>query len=249
MILSYGVFTVQKNLVFFAIVLLSAYWLNAQTISLNPGSARLAQPIRGGINLPGGERAQFAYYFDHNALMDGVLAGKSLFALAGSGNLIRFDSESLELTGQTIVPGRATTIALGIHGDVLVGTQDGNIYRVNRASLGLDRIASFKGNIVWLGIGNSKADSSGRIVAVVDNSPDILPWPGEADKAYEFRSRVAAIKEPNPYYVIILENGKTRSLPLPPISNFPFPGYFLLDSQNRLWIGVTMENGAVNALT
>jgi hypothetical protein len=201
----------------------------------------MAQPIRDSINLPGGERAQFAYYFDHNALMDGVLAGKSLFALAGSGNLIRFDSESLQLTGQTIVPGRATTIALGIHGDVLVGTQDGHIYRVNRASLGLDRIASFKGRIAWLGTGKSKVDSNGRIVAVVDNSPDILPWPGEADKAYESRGRAAAIKEPNPYYVIILENGKTRSLPLPPISNFPFPGYFLLDSQNRLWLGA--DNG------
>src|SRR5271157_1836983 len=226
---------------FLAIVLLSANWLDAQTISPNPSSVRLAQPIRDSINLPGGERAQFAYYFDHNALMDGVLAGKSLFALTNSGNLIRFDSESLELTGQTIVPGRATTIALGGQGDVLVGTQDGYIYRVNRASLGLDRIASSKGKIVWLGTGKSNVDSNGRIVAVVDNTPDILPWPGEAGKAYDFRCRVASIKEPHPYYIIILENGKARSLPFPPTRNFSFPGYFLLDTQDRLWLGA--DNG------
>jgi hypothetical protein len=201
----------------------------------------MAAPIRGSVDLPSGERAQFRYYFNQNALIDGVLAGKSLFTLTDSGNLIRFDSESLDLTGQTIVPGRATTIALDYQGDVLVGTQDGHIYRVNRASLGLDRAASLKGKIAWIGTGKSNPNSNGKIVVVVDKSPDVLPWPGEADKAYESRSRDAAIKVLNPYQVVILENGKTSSLLFPSFSHFPFPGYFMLDSQNRLWLGA--DNG------
>lgn len=223
-----------------AIVILAG-WLDVQASSQSPNPARNSEPIRGRVVLGSGEKIGFAYYFNQNALKDGVAQGDALFALTDSGNLMRFDSGSLKLTGQAIVPGRGTALAAGPQGDVLVGTQEGNLYRIHPTSFDLERIASFKGRIAWIGTSNSSGDRNGRIVAVVDNSADVLPWPGEANKAYESRSLAAALRVVNPYQVAILENGKTRALPFPPLSNFSFPGYFMLDSQDRLWFG--SDNG------
>jgi hypothetical protein len=68
-------------------------------------------PIAGSVDLPVGSQARYSYHFDHNALTDGVLAGRSLLAITDSGNLLEFNAGSLVLSGQAIVPGRASSIA------------------------------------------------------------------------------------------------------------------------------------------
>lgn len=85
------------------------------------------EPIRGSMHLPDGSRATYTYHFDHNALTDGVLAGRFLLAITNSGNLLEFNANGLALMDQTIVPGRAVSIAAESTGSALIGTQEGRI--------------------------------------------------------------------------------------------------------------------------
>ena len=75
-------------------------------------STQYAAPIKGTVALRGGEQLRYQYHFDHNALADCVRVHDYLIALTTSGNLLRFDADSLKMTGQQIVPGRATAISV-----------------------------------------------------------------------------------------------------------------------------------------
>jgi hypothetical protein len=99
-----------------------------------PTDCTTAPTIQGSVDIRDGRQVRFRYYFNHNALKDCVRVGNSLIALTESGNLIRFDAETLRLQGQAIIPGRGTAIAPASN-RVLIGTEDGRIYGVDPASL------------------------------------------------------------------------------------------------------------------
>jgi len=198
--------------------------------------ARTAPPIQGTVDITGGRQARFQYYFNHNALKDCVRVGHFLIALTESGNLIRFDSDTLDMEGQAIIPGRGTSIAPDSD-RVLLGAQDGKIYGVDPASLSLTAVTTVQGRIVWLagdGPGNTQ---SNRIVAVVDNYPEVLPLPGEPFKDYDARSARLERVETRPYFVAVYANGKVQMLPFQLGKNFSIPNSYFLDGSNRLWLG------------
>lgn len=222
-------------------LVISAACGHAQANGPLSDSPAVAPPIQGTFNLPDGQPARYVYYFNHNGLADAVFSGQTLIALSESGNLLRFDSATLRLTGQAVVPERGTTLALDGQGKALVGTQTGHIYKVDSSSLALREVAPLAGKIVWLGSSRLLKGGGEEIVGVVDASEDAFPWPGESDKAYNRRGIVAARRVTNPYYVFVLENGHKSIHPLPAAGNFPLPGHFLLDSADRLWMG--WDNG------
>jgi hypothetical protein len=240
--------------------LLCAAMLLAQQSNPISSVSAPVDPIAGSIDLPNGSHAQYTYFFDHNALADGVIVGEFLLAITDSGNLLRLNADSLEMTGQTIVPGSARSIAAESKDSALIGTLDGHVYRARAQSLQLEAVASTSGSIVWLSTGLSSSNPGGRIVFVVDRSPDVRPWPGERDKAFQTRARAAALRVANAYAVEVFENGRLRELPFPKLRLFTIPGHYLLDSHDRLWMGadngewggmcyfMDLRNGAVQTL-
>ena len=197
---------------------------------------RTAPTIQGSVDIRDGRQARFRYYFNHNALKDCVRIGKSLIALTESGNLIRFDAETLAMEGQAIIPGRGTAIAPDSD-RVLIGTENGKIYDVDSASLSLKVVATVQGRVVWLSGDGLGSTQNRRIVAVVDNYPEVLPWPGEPFKDYDARSARLERTEKRPYFVAVYANGKVKTVPFPLGKNFAIPNSYLLDDSDRLWIG------------
>jgi hypothetical protein len=219
------------------ILILLACWTHPHQTNAPPTDLRVAPPIQGEVQLPGGAHARFTYYFNHNALEDCVRVGNSFVALTESGNLLRFDALTLGLTGQAVVSGRASTITLDGRNRVLIGTQEGHILEVDPVALTQKLIAATEGKIVWLSGSQSAGSSDQMVVAVVDNYPEVLPWPGETSKKYDDRSASVEMKQRNPFFVYVHANGKTRSFPLLLGNNFAFPNSFLLDDSGRLWMG------------
>ena len=198
-------------------------------------------PITGSVELPEGSRAQFTYFFDHNALAGAVMAGQHLLAITASGNLLQFDLASLEISVQAIVPGKATCITSEGDDRALIGTANGHIYRVRSGTLQLEPVVSAKGNVVWMSSRSAASSQGNEFVFVVDRSPDIYPWPGENDKAYQRRERAAAAKAGPTYAVEVYERGKLRELPFPDLRLFTVPSHYLLTPDGRLWMGA--DNG------
>jgi hypothetical protein len=158
-----------------------------------------------------------------------------LIALTESGNLVRFDAETLGMEGQAIIPSRGTSIAL-VRDRVIIGTQTGEVFEVDPVSLSLKIVTATQGRIVWLS-GNGSESQDETIVAVVDNYPEVLPWPGEPFKDYDARSARLERAETLPYFVAVYANGKVRTLPFQLGKNFAIPNSYLLDDSNRLWMG------------
>ena len=96
--------------------------------------ARFQGPVPPSIDLPVREtveveerRRRYAYYFDHNALVDAVRVGDALIAVTRSGNLLRLDTRTLTLTTRAIVEERATAIARDERDRVIIGTENGRM--------------------------------------------------------------------------------------------------------------------------
>jgi hypothetical protein len=215
-------------------LLLGVAWPEAST-DQQP-APRTAPTIQGSVDIRDGRQARFRYYFNHNALKDCVRVGSSLIALTESGNLIRFDAETLAMEGQAIIPGRGTALAPDSD-RVLIGTENGKIYDVDSASLGLKVVATVQGRVAWLSGDGSGGTQNRRIVAVVDNYPEVLPWPGESFKDYDARSALLERIETRPYFIAVYPNGKVQTLLFQLGKNFAIPNSYLLDGSNRLWMG------------
>src|ERR1700687_2250048 len=215
-------------------ILLTVAWTEV-SMAQQP-APRTAPTIQGSVDIRDGRQARFRYYFNHNALKDCVRIGKSLIALTESGNLIRFDAETLAMEGQAIIPGRGTAIAPDSD-RVLIGTENGKIYDVDSASLSLKVVATVQGRVVWLSGDGLGSTQNRRIVAVVDNYPEVLPWPGEPFKDYDARSARLERTEKRPYFVAVYANEKVKTVPFPLGKNFAIPNSYLLDDSDRLWIG------------
>jgi hypothetical protein len=98
-------------------------------------------------------------------------------------------------------------------------------------------VTTVQGRVVWLtGDGSDKAQSN-RIVAVVDNYPEVLPSPGEPFKDYGIRSARLERIVTRPYFVALYANDNVQMLPFQLGKNFAIPNSYLLDGSNRLMDG------------
>ena len=192
-------------------------------------------PVAGMTQVSAELTVRWWYHFDHNALKDARMIGRSLVALTESGNLLRFDADTLQITAQQVVPGRGASISAGPDQSLIAGTEDGRIYSVDPTTLFLKIIYEGRGRVAWVGYG--KAPHVGKaIVAVLDSTPEVLPWPGEPWKEYDVRSDALEKKEVDPLRVLVHGNGKSRYFPFTK-DDFVTPQTFLLD-RGRLWMGV-----------
>ncbi len=211
--------------------------VSAQTSTRILTDWRTAPPPQGALELRDGRQVRFTYHFNHNALKDCVQVADSLVCLTESGDVLRFDAEALRMNAEEIVPGRATTITVISPDRILIGTQAGEISEVDPITLGLKHITTADGKIIWLSGSGSPSNQSATIVAVVDNYPEVLPWPGEPSKDYDKRSAALEIKDMHPYYVRVYANGGEKSFSFNLGKKLVLPTAYFLDDFGRLWMG------------
>jgi len=197
--------------------------------------SRFEGPISGFAKVEHVGTVRWSYHFDHNALKDAKRIGRDIVALTESGNLVRFDAETLSITGHQVIPGRGTAITEGKAGTLLVSTENGQIYEVPPTTLELTPLLRANGRIVWLTLG-AVAGHTDSIVAVVDSRAHVMPWPGEDFKAYERRSARIERQVANPWKVLILAGGHAKYIPFQQKS-FGSPIAFALDESGLLWLG------------
>ena len=111
-----------------AAVTFSGGWASGQQSVA--GVDRIDGPVTGSTHTERLGMVRWSYHFDHNALKDAELLGRDLVALTESGNLVRFDSETLAITAHQVVPGRGIAVARGDFGKLLIGAEDGQIYEL-----------------------------------------------------------------------------------------------------------------------
>ena len=216
-----------------AAVTISGAWASGQQSVA--GVARIEGPVTGSTGIERLGTIQWSYHFDHNALRDAEVVGRDLVALTESGNLVQFDAETLSMTAHQVVPGRGIAVANGEAGDLLVGTEDGQIYELTSEKPALTPVTRATGRVVWLSAGKAIGKTH-SIVAVIDARPDVMPWPGELFRAYEKRSALIERRATNPLKVLIFAGGTSKYIPFKQ-GSFAAPNAFLLDDADRLWMG------------
>ena len=112
----------------------------------------------------------------------------------------------------------------------MIGTESGEIAVVSASDLTTKHLTSVPGRIVWL------ANQNRRIVAVVDNSPEVLPWPGEQFEDFEKRSSRIEKATHLQHFVAIYNGGPVRRIPFDS-KGFATPSVFAIDNKDHLWMG------------
>jgi len=152
------------------------------------------------------------YDFDRNALAASVQVGSSIIALAEAGHVLRFDLQTLRLTGERLSRRRAIVLGAATATDVLVGFTNGRIARLDASTLIATPIAAVEGHPVWIGTCPGIASP-----LVVYASPVAAPYPASHPRGLVgYRARLLATEEE-----VEIDTGTT----------------FLCDSKGRLWIG------------
>jgi hypothetical protein len=196
--------------------------------------------IAGTVKSSYGNQFHYSYHFDHNALKDAVLAGGSLYALTDSGNIVRFDSNSLSISGQRIIPGCGASITLSDNGRIFVGTELGQIYEVDARTLKLKPILKTAGLIYWLTVKSESDNRKIKIIAAVNNYPLIWGRPGELSAHYEKRrDRLMAQRQPS-FYILVHTDKQEQRFPLSLGPDNSIPNAFMLDNPDCLLIGKDM---------
>jgi hypothetical protein len=222
--------------IFAALSILSALTPAQESIRDTAGNEP-ATFIEGSLKLQNGLPIRYTYYFDHSGVKSCVRAGNSLIVLTESGNLVRFDAESLRMTGQQIVRGRATAITVDDRDHILIGTEDGKISEVDPATLEQTTVARANGRIEWLASVQSPREPGRMIVATVYayDAERMILWPGETDE--HLRARSPHRKPPrwngHHFSIVVYINGRRRSFRLPRRGGGPM----LLEGSGRLWLG------------
>ncbi|HEY2158013.1 MAG TPA: hypothetical protein VGH33_20460, partial [Isosphaeraceae bacterium] len=201
----------------------ASLWLAA----IVPPSALAAEgsnsPV-GQAHLASGLEAHYAYHYDRNALRDSQRAGDALIALTRSGNLLRFDANTLTFTREWFGAVPATCLGRGENDTVLVGFDDGRVCRVDLATLALAEVAKLPDRVRWVGASTS-GDGRTGLVALVDQhgSNVYVRWSVVHDlvtgKTYEVKRR----SFPD-------DQGKTREYAAHATA-------FFIDSKRRAWLG------------
>jgi len=226
-----------------ATVAVATAWLGAQTVIQmlppQPATPRESRnplipapaPVAGSFAIRG-ESFATQYYFDHNALRQAVRVGSSIVALTRSGNLVRFGLDTLAMTGEHVVIGRGSALAVGAAGQLLVGTEDGRIDAVNPGTWAHSTIGSGNGSIVWLAPLGAGGD---RTVAVLRAPRRSEWWPGFSDKDnrwWEEEERQAAYDA-----ILVLGRGDPRSILIRGRGNDVDRAAYAVDASGGLWMG------------
>jgi len=223
----------SATLLIVAAVAISGAWASGQQSAA--GVARIEGPVTGSAHTERLGTVQWSYHFDHNALKDAELVGRDLVALTESGNLVRFNADTLAITAHQVVPGRGIAVARGDFGKLLIGAEDGQIYELTSDTFTLTRVTKAAGRVVWLGSGKTLGKTH-SIVAVIDARADVMPWPGEPFKEYETRSMRIEQQAVNPLRVLVFARGASKYVPFKQ-GSFATPNAFMLDDSGRLWMG------------
>ncbi len=134
------------------------------------GADEIKGPVTGSVVLPSGLAARYEYHYDRNALQDSRRQGGALVALAGAGNLLRFDVASRAVTAERVEPARAVCLGGGDGDPVVVGFDDGRVCRVDPADLGLVELARVPGRAWWVGY-PARGEGPGRLPFVAFMRP------------------------------------------------------------------------------
>lgn len=231
-----GTFLLMARYIVFCLTVLaltiSAGFAFAQQNILD--ASGVAGPITGSVPIERLGTIRWSYHFDHNALIDAEIVGRNLVALTDSGNIVRFDVETLSITGHKIVPGRGIAIARGTAGKLLIGTENGKIFSLAPSTLALTRIVTTTGHVVWLSKGKVLGKPN-SIVAIIDGYSRAFALPGESFEAYAKRSDKVERQNKDVLGVLIIAEGKLRYMPFKR-GRFGTPNVFMLDN-DRLWMG------------
>jgi hypothetical protein len=198
----------------FVFVCLHLLLINADSQGAGEGSGIPS----GSIQLPSGLLARYEYHFNRNALGDVQQAGKSLIALTGSGNLLRFDAATLRPSGEWYGPVSVTCLGRGAAGSVLAGFEDGRVCRIDVESLQPSDLAKLSGKPQWIEErGGKPAGGTGpKILAVVEQTK----WIEHEGRRYPM------------HYSVIQDMATGKSIPLEELATA-----FLLDRSGSLWLG------------
>jgi hypothetical protein len=153
----------------------------------------------------------YEYHYDRNSLASSVLVGSSVLAISEAGHLLRFDRSSFALTGERILARQALVLAKDGSSSALVGFASGRIARTTVDSLDLRTVTVVPGVPLWMGI--TRRDE----LVVVYGQPVV-------------GARSEHIGALSAYRVRAIASGREFRLD-------ETPSAFLLDSQDRLWIG------------
>jgi hypothetical protein len=210
---------------------LAVLWLGAFGLSQTQARQLIPAPppIPGGVTI-NGTPFETRYYFDHNALRRIARAGNSIVAMTTSGNLLRYDIVTLAMTGESIVAGRATSLAADDERHVLVGTEDGHIDRVAIDTWQRTSIGTGDGRIVWIG------ESGGSVVAVIAAPRGRDSWLGQRVRDYSKRHAAEAARAKTRDAVLVIENGQTRRIGVRSATVDILDAAYGLDGET-LWLG------------
>jgi hypothetical protein len=175
-----------------------------------------AGPASGAIRLPSGAEARYEYHSDRNALRASCRRGGSLIAMTSTGNLLRFDAKTRELTRTHFEPAEVVCLGGGEEEDVLACFGDGRVCKVDPETLALTEVAKAPAITRWIGAVPGDRGAPGRLVAVY---PDWKPAPpGDGGEGRD----IAVVVE--------LASGRTHELSGDVTT-------CLMDSRSRLWVG------------
>ncbi len=184
----------------------------------------------GTVRLGSGLVANYAYYYNRNALADATRAADAIIARTDSGNLLRFDRTTLKLTREWFGPVPVTCLGRGEGEVVLAGFADGRVCRIDEATLAMTEIARLPGKLQWVGTIAAAPGQPARqrLIAVY-----------EQIKKSEIRGRTYGVP-----YSVVRDAASGKSYPIDPKSDYPSDlraTAFLLDRKHRVWLGA--ENG------
>jgi hypothetical protein len=169
--------------------------------------------------LPSGLNVRYSYHFDRNALGAACLVGDNLLAISDSGNLLRFDHKTLQLSKERPLPAAATCLAEVPGSGAVLGLADGRVCRVDPTSLDLTELARLPLPAAWVGSASGPGRNARTTLAVVEAFTPV-DAPNARLLAYRLGDRGS---QPSTFPITPHGMGGVRS--------------YHLDRTGQLWIG------------
>lgn len=171
------------------------------------------------VVLPTGLKVAYSYHFNRNAIKTHHRVGNSVVALTRSGNLLRFELPSWELTNECVGYPEAVCLGEGTGGNLLAGLADGRILEVNPGDLQRVKVAQVADRPAWVG---AYRWNDARSILVITEDPR---W----RRPETWREMLKAGDKP---VWRLHDLGRKKTYPLPPRVDIG-----LVDSKLRLWLG------------
>jgi len=173
----------------------------------------------GEVEVGGGLRARWSYHFNRNSIRDALISGKSLVALTESGDLLRFDVDTMALTAERVGQRSVVCLGSGLDGAILAADDNGTISKLDSGTLEPIPLARIDERIAWIGVDAV----SGGLLAVSS--------PTEEDLGKHFGSDQVVCR------VHDISTGKLYRPRKKMVMSWSMARAIFLDSNRRLWIG------------